>query len=80
MPMYTFHLCGADAEPYTFEAFELHADGDIFALAEGLLGQHRTCDHVEVWESERPLLALHRHQPVLRPILEPQPVHADAER
>ena len=72
MPMYTFHLCDADGRSPSFEAFELPRDGAIFAHAERLLGQHQSCDHVEVWENERAVLALHREQPVFRPIRESQ--------
>lgn len=70
MPMYTFHLCNADGRSPSFEAFELPTDGDVFAQAERLLVEHRSCDHVDVWESERPLLSLHRDQPIFRPISE----------
>lgn len=70
MPMYTFHLCCADGRSPSFEAFELPGDSDVYVRAEALLGQHRSCNHVEVWQAERAVLALHRHQPVFRPIRE----------
>lgn len=72
MPMYTFHLCRADGGSPSFEAFELRDDGAIFAHAERLLEQHQSCDHVEVWENERAVLALHREQPVFRPVRQGQ--------
>ena len=72
MPMYTFHLCHADNASPSFEAIELRDDGAIFAHAERLLGQYQSCGHVEVWEGERAVLALHREQPVFRPIRESQ--------
>lgn len=68
MPMYTFHLCGPDGRSPSFEAFELPSGHDIFLSAERLLGEHESCDHVEVWQGERAVLALHRDQPVFRPI------------
>jgi len=71
MPMYTFHLCNAEGGAPSFEAFELSGDHDIFARAEALMGQHLSCDHVEVWQGERAVLALHRSQPVVRPIRAP---------
>ena len=61
-------LCATDGRSPSFEAFELPTDHDIFVRAEALLGQHLSCDHVEVWQAERAVLALHRDQPVFRPI------------
>ncbi|MEW5686909.1 MAG: hypothetical protein AB1942_18475 [Pseudomonadota bacterium] len=68
MPMYTFHVCRADGASPSFEALELERDQDVFARAEALLAEHLSCDHIEVWQAERAVLALHRDQPVFRPI------------
>jgi hypothetical protein len=68
MPLYTFHLRRLDGEPITFEAWELMCDGETFAKASKLLDEHLSCDHVDVWYADRPVVALHREQPVIRPI------------
>ncbi|HEY3948561.1 hypothetical protein [Phenylobacterium sp.] len=68
MSMYTFHLCNQDGGSPSFEAFELPDDGATFIKAGNLLDQHLSCDHVEVWQDARAVLALHREQPVIRPI------------
>lgn len=70
MAMYTFHICRADGGSPSFEAFDLPGDREVFTRAEAMLDQHPTCDHVEVWQDERAVLALHRDQPVFRPIRE----------
>lgn len=70
MPMYTFHLCRLDESSNSFEAFELPHDGVTFARAGELLDAHPSCDHVTVWQGDRAVLALHREQPVIRPIAE----------
>lgn len=70
MPMYTFHLCRADGGSPSFEAFDLPGDPETFTRAEAMLDQHPTCDYVEVWQDERAVLALHREQPVFRPVRE----------
>jgi len=70
MPMYTFHLCSQDGGSPSFEAFELHRDDATFAKAGELLEQHPSCDHVEVWQNDRAVLALHREQPLIRPVRE----------
>jgi hypothetical protein len=68
MPLYTFHLRRLDGEPITFETCELRCDGETFAKASKLLNEHLSCDHVDVWYADHPILALHREQPVIRPI------------
>ena len=68
MPMYTFHIRSADGSPISLEVFELQYDGETFARAGALLEQHVTCDHVEVWHGDRPVLARFREQPIIRPI------------
>jgi len=71
MPMYTFHLRKLDDAPLGLEAFELDYDGETFTKAGQLLDEHLNCDHVEVWDGERAVLARHREQPIIRPVEEP---------
>jgi hypothetical protein len=68
MPLYTFNLCRPDGVATTFEARELPRVRDVFAVTDELLNQHLSCDYVEVWDGDRPLLERHRFQPVLRPV------------
>lgn len=68
--MYTFHLCRANGQSHSFEALELPGDADAFATSAELLKQHLSYEHIEVWADERAVLALHRDQPILRPIRE----------
>lgn len=68
MPLYTFHLYGADDHAISLDADELPDDAATFARAGKLIDEHQTCDHVEVWAGERAVLARHRFQPVIRPI------------
>lgn len=68
MPMYTFQLRRPDGASTGFEAFQMANDGETFAKAGQLLDEHPTCDHVEVWEADRAVLARYREQPVIRPI------------
>ena len=68
MPLYTLHLFSANDRAVSFEAAELPSDGGAFARAGELLADHMSCDHVEVWDGERAVLARHRHQPVIRPV------------
>ena len=71
MPMYSFHLCSPDGHSASFEAVELENDAATFAKAGELLAQHLSCDHVEVWQGERGVVARHREQPIIRPVDEP---------
>jgi hypothetical protein len=66
--LYTFHLYGIDGAPLSLEAADLDGDGDTFGRAGRLLEEHLSCDHVEVWDGERAVLARHRFQPVIRPV------------
>jgi hypothetical protein len=66
--MYTFHLRRSDEAPTGLEAFDLAHDAAAFRKASDLLDDHPSCDHVEVWDSERPVVARHREQPIIRPI------------
>ena len=68
MPMYTFQLRRSDGGSTGFEAFQMTNDGETFAKAGQLLDEHGSCDHVEVWEADRAVLARYREQPVIRPI------------
>ena len=74
MPMYIFHLCSRDGGSPAFESFELANDAETFAKAGVLLAEHPSCDHIEVWEGDRPVVARHRDQPIIRPV--PQDVAA----
>lgn len=71
MPVYTFHIWSQDGHSPSFEAFELDNDAATFAKAGDLLAQHLSCDHVEVWQGERGVVARHREQPIIRPVHEP---------
>jgi hypothetical protein len=68
--LYTFHLYGIEGAPLSLEAADLDGDGDTFTRAGRLLEEHLSCDHIEVWDGERAVLALHRFQPVIRPVRE----------
>ena len=70
MPMYTFHLRTLGEAPVGFEAIELAHDAASFAKAGDLLDEHLSCDHVEVWDGDRPVVARHREQPIIRPVEE----------
>lgn len=72
MPIYTFHLCNRHGLSSSFEAFDLPHDAAAFAKAGDLLDQHLTCDHVDVRQGERPVVARHRDQPIIRPVYDPQ--------
>ena len=74
MPVYTFHIYSEDGHSPSFEAFEafeLDNDAATFAKAGDLLAQHLSCDHIEVWQGERGVVARHREQPIIRPVDEP---------
>ena len=75
MPMYTFYLRTEDGAPRGLDAIELAHDAASFARAGELLDHHLTCDYVEVWTGDRPVLARHREQPIIRPIAEAEVVH-----
>lgn len=68
MTLYTFNLCRPDGVSASFEAHDLPKDSDTFARAGELLDQHLSCDYVEIWDGERPVLSRHRFQPVLQPV------------
>lgn len=79
MPMYTFHLYSADGRAITLDAVELEHDAATFARAGVLLDEHLSCDHVEVFQGERGVVARYRFQPVIRPVCESL-VRVDAGR
>ncbi len=68
MPMYTFHLFNSSGAALVFDAIELPHDGSTFARAGDLLAEHLSCDHVEVWDGERAVVARYREQPIIRPV------------
>jgi len=63
-----FHLRRGDGAPGGLEVLELDHDAATFAKAGELLGEHPSCDQVEVWDGERAVLARHREQPIIRPV------------
>jgi hypothetical protein len=66
--MYTFHLRRLQGGPTGLEAHQLQNDGESFAKAGAILDEHLSCDHVDVWAGDRPVLSRHRLQPVIQPI------------
>jgi hypothetical protein len=70
MPLYTFHLCRLDGLSASFSVHDLAQDGATLARAAELLEEHLSCDHVDVWDGDRPVLGFHRFQPALRPVSE----------
>lgn len=68
MPIYVFHLRRSDKAPTGLETIELAHDAAAFQKAGDLLDDHQSCDHVEVWNNERPVVARHRVQPIIRPV------------
>ena len=66
MPLYTFYFCVADRGAPSFESHELPNDSSTFATAEKLLEEHGSCDRVEVWNDDRPILTVHRKTPHFR--------------
>lgn len=68
MPLYTFHLFRETGVAGAFDAIELPHDGATFLRAGELLNDHQTCDHVEVWDGDRAVVARYREQPIIRPV------------
>jgi hypothetical protein len=68
MAVYVFQLCNVRGEAPSFEAHELAQDSQTYLKAGQLLREHPSCDHVEVWDGDRGVLARHRQEPSLRPI------------
>jgi hypothetical protein len=68
MAIYRFHLCRPDGIATSFEVCELADDKQLLGKAGQLLEEHMSCDYVEVWRGERPVLARYRFQPVIRPV------------
>lgn len=68
MPMYTFYVWRADGVTDMFEAFEVPNDSAAYARAGQLLTEHESCDYIDVFEDERPVVARHREPPIIRPI------------
>lgn len=68
MLTYTFHLRRSDVFPTGLEAFNLANDAAAFHKAGEILNEHLSCDHVEVWDGERPVVSRHRNQPIIRPV------------
>lgn len=80
MPIYIFHLRRSDKAPTGLETVELTHDGAAFHKAGDLLDDHQSCDHVEVWHGERPVVARHRVQPIIRPVADSPGVAPSAGR
>lgn len=80
MPMYIFHLRASDDGPTGLRAFDLAHDAEAFRKAGDLLDDHQSCDHVEVWDGERPVVARYREQPIIRPVEEHPGLAASAGR
>lgn len=72
MPLYTFYLCGQDAQPYTFEALQQAHDNEAYRTAGRLLEQHLHAHFVAVWSGERPVLSRYRETPFLRAVFPPE--------
>lgn len=68
MHTYTFHMRTVDGAPTGLSVCEFANDAETFAEAGRMLDEHITCDHIEVWEGERAVVARHREQPIIRPI------------
>ena len=68
MPLYTLHMYRMDGTGISFDTVELPYDAATFTRAGALMEEHLSCDYVEVWDGERPVLARHREQPIIRPI------------
>jgi hypothetical protein len=68
LPTYTFHIRALDGEPISLALVEFANDGETFAEAGRMLDEHESCDHIEVWDGDRPVVARHRAQPVVRPV------------
>jgi hypothetical protein len=66
--MYTFYFCDVQGVSNSFEAFELINDARALAKAAELLDRHSSCEHVDVLDDQRPVVARHREQPFVRPI------------
>jgi hypothetical protein len=68
MAIYTFHMRTLDREPISLALGEFANDGETFAEARRMLEEHITCDHVEVWDGDRAVVAHYRQQPIIRPV------------
>lgn len=68
MPLYTFYLRNARGVSPALESHELSTDGDAFHHASILLDRYASAERVEIWAEDRPVVARHREQPVIRPV------------
>jgi hypothetical protein len=68
MSAYTFQMQTLDGQPISLRLRELANDGETFAEAGRMLDEHITCDHVEVWDGDRAVVARYREQPIIRPV------------
>jgi hypothetical protein len=68
MALYTFHLRRSDETATALDIVDLSHDAAAFQRAGRLLDEHQTCDRVEIWDGERPVVARHRDEPIIRPI------------
>ena len=68
MAAYTFQMRTLDGRPIGLTLRELANDGETFAEAGRMLDEHITCDHVEVWDGDRAVVARYREQPIIRPV------------
>ena len=68
MPAYIFRLFNCQGDAPTFEIHEAAHDGLTYLRASQLLRQYAGCDHVEVWDHDRPVLSRHREEPLVRAV------------
>jgi hypothetical protein len=68
MAAYTFQMRTLDGQPIGLTLSEFANDGETFAEAGRMLDEHITCDHVEVWDGDRAVVARYREQPIIRPV------------
>jgi hypothetical protein len=68
MAAYTFRMRRLDGRPISLTLREFANDGETFAEAGRMLNEHITCDHVEVWDGDRAVVARYREQPIIRPV------------
>ena len=76
MPLYAFHLRGAEGFCGCFETKELLHDSAAYQAVGDVLDEHASADYVDVWSDDRPVFSRHRDGPQIRPIEE----HDDPRR
>jgi DNA integrity scanning protein DisA with diadenylate cyclase activity len=60
--MFTFYLCQEDGASGSFEAFELMDESGLRQRAAEMLAGHASASYVNVWNADRKVLTLHRHE------------------